>query len=500
MDEVGEVEAVDAAQAVRNVARRGVGRGTLERRGEVWVGRWMWRGKRFYRNLGKFTGKNARAKAQAALDEEMRPYTAKSEAETVAHQAARAAMATGAVAESEERTPALGIDEAFDAWVVHPRRPRRAQKNGGQQQIDQYRARFKTLARWISENHSEVVEVRHISKDVAFEFLSWFEGAVSPNTYNKHLTLFTSMWEVLQDSARLSGNPWREASRLPQPKSVRRELTVEELTKISSSISGEMWFLFAVGIYTGLRLGDAVRIEWGMIDLKKNHLVIEPKKTERFSNGEPLLIPLVPQFRIILESISPERRRGRLTPTLAENYLRDKSGLCKKIQRVFADCGIETQQKTGGKLARVVVGFHSLRHTFVSIAAESGIPLAIVQAIVGHTSPAMTRHYLHVSALALQSNARKFPAVFGMPAAALPAPGEGVGGALEVRAVVSDNLPEVAGNVGGLSSDEVCAAVQGFDLGARLRVISACVKGMTASDFAAVRRVVKRVQDERKAV
>ena len=39
--------------------------------------------------------------------------------------------------------------------------------------------------------------------------------------------------------------------------------------------------------------------------------------------------------------------------------------------------------------------FHSLRHTFVSLAANAGVPLTIVQSIVGHTSIAMTRHYYH---------------------------------------------------------------------------------------------------------
>ena len=46
---------------------------------------------------------------------------------------------------------------------------------------------------------------------------------------------------------------------------------------------------------------------------------------------------------------------------------------------MFAKAGIETQTDGGkGKPARNVVGFHSLRHTFVSIAANAGIPFALV--------------------------------------------------------------------------------------------------------------------------
>jgi len=44
----------------------------------------------------------------------------------------------------------------------------------------------------------------------------------------------------------------------------------------------------------------------------------------------------------------------------------------------------------------VEVGFHSLRHTYVSLHAERGTPQSVVQAIVGHGSPAMTAHYTHI--------------------------------------------------------------------------------------------------------
>ena len=45
----------------------------------------------------------------------------------------------------------------------------------------------------------------------------------------------------------------------------------------------------------------------------------------------------------------------------------------------------------------VEVGFHSLRHTYVSLHAERGTPAAIIQGNVGHGSPAMTEHYTHIS-------------------------------------------------------------------------------------------------------
>ena len=73
-----------------------------------------------------------------------------------------------------------------------------------------------------------------------------------------------------------------------------------------------------------------------------------------------------------------------------------------------------TAEKTSGKYNRVDVGFHSLRHTFVSISANAGIPLAFVQAIVGHSNPAMTAHYYHKDENALKSATAAIPDVINI--------------------------------------------------------------------------------------
>jgi len=41
--------------------------------------------------------------------------------------------------------------------------------------------------------------------------------------------------------------------------------------------------------------------------------------------------------------------------------------------------------------------FHDLRHTFITQAAEAGVPLAVIQSMVGHLSAAMTAYYTHIS-------------------------------------------------------------------------------------------------------
>ena len=60
------------------------------------------------------------------------------------------------------------------------------------------------------------------------------------------------------------------------------------------------------------------------------------------------------------------------------------------IQELFEKCGIQTTEKAqhGHRRRAIVrVGFHSLRHSFVSLCTKAKTPLHVVQKIVGHATP-----------------------------------------------------------------------------------------------------------------
>jgi integrase len=55
--------------------------------------------------------------------------------------------------------------------------------------------------------------------------------------------------------------------------------------------------------------------------------------------------------------------------------------------------------------------FHSLRHTAVSLLKDAGIPDAVVVALVGHESSAMSHRYTHVAKEALAKAAKTLPEI-----------------------------------------------------------------------------------------
>ena len=156
-----------------------------------------------------------------------------------------------------------------------------------------------------------------------------------------------------------------------------------------------MRVLMAIGFYTGLRLGDACTLSWEQVELRQDRIVRQPNKT-RARTGKTLVIPLYPALRQILEEIPARDRHGPVVPDAAALYAKSRPALSKAITKLFTACEIETTVEGRGVRRRCLVGFHSLRHSFVTMCAEQGVPLAVVQELCGHGSPEIQRAYMHM--------------------------------------------------------------------------------------------------------
>src|ERR1035438_2111953 len=100
-----------------------------------------------------------------------------------------------------------------------------------------------------------------------------------------------------------------------------------------------------------------------------------------------------PSLAKLLRDLKEQMKDGYLFPEGQSLHAKDQGNLTAKIQAFFESCGIKTNEEIGEghrRRAIVRVGFHSLRHTFVSLCAKSGAPLHIVQKLVGHGNPMLT--------------------------------------------------------------------------------------------------------------
>ena len=379
------------------------GTGTLILRGGKWYARWVYNGKQYQRT----TGTANRREAEKCLAEFTADFQRDGEAATLARQTARLGGIREEIRQAEESRPALTL---ADAWAAYEGSMERGTVSDFTLEV--YRSRFGAFVDWMGDNFPGVTEVRGVTEEHAAAFMGELAKKKSGKTFNDYRAILLQAWRILAHDkrARLGGNPWERIKPRDKATVTRRELTIEELASVVSSVTGEMRTLFAIGIYTGLRLGDAVSLDWGAIDLVRGFIDATPHKTAR--HGTRVHIPIAPVLRGILEETPPVKRRGAVTPELLALYSSCHGTLLSsRIQKVFESAGIETQDGDAKGQKRSLVGFHSLRHTFVSLCANGGVPLAVVQSIVGHTNAAMTRHYFHVSDAALQGAAVALPDV-----------------------------------------------------------------------------------------
>ena len=369
----------------------------------IYYARWTINGKVFKVS----TGKTNEREAESRLAELMNPYRLEDEKALAQSVAAHIAKTEAEIQKIEdEKAEELRIADAWIAYTKAKNRP-----DTGAATLHQYEIQFAAFEDWTSKREPPVKLMVDVTDEVAADFVSHLERAKrTPNTINKYLNLLQLVWRVLAKSARLATNPWADIRRKKLDPVARRELTLAELRKVCNAATGELATLLALGLFTGMRLGDCCSLRWGEADLDRRVILKDTRKT-----GKAVQIPIHAELLAMLKQAEANRTGEYVLPESASAYLKRNQTVVARIQKHFADCGIATAAPERKQRTRrgVKVGFHSLRHSFVSLCARAGVPLAAVQSIVGHSSPAMTRHYTHMGIEAAQGAIAALPALSG---------------------------------------------------------------------------------------
>ena len=303
-----------------------------------------------------------------------------------------------------------------DVWLEYVKSPNR--NDLAKATLDSKRQVWMHFAKWMEHSYLPVDDLAGVTGDMIAEYLACLRADLCATTYNNRVCVLREMFHVLAAKAGLEDDPWEGVRLRPDDSHSRRELTMDELRRLldaAKKCGGEWHRLFLIGIYTGLRLGDCCQLQWSNINIAQNVIQLIPTKTRRHAHGRPVTIPIHPQLgTALLEGSGAEGGGtfmvGPVLPKVSELYERARWQVCKVTSAIFRKANIVTSVRIEGrKNLTPEATFHSLRHTFVSFAANAGVPLHIVQSIVGHESTAMTRHYYHENIDALKNAVNAIP-------------------------------------------------------------------------------------------
>lgn len=426
--------------------------GTLRRRGTTYWAQWKHSGHTFAMSLGTKTQKEAHARFSAHMS------------------LVRASILEGSHGTKfgRENTPHdlephaegdVKISTAWQCFAISPRRPDCAPET-----LRQYEYQFLRFIQWSATHRPNIRFLSQVDESAAESFAADLEHKVSPSTFNRYRDLLQLVFRVLLGkNGQSPPNPWAVIQRKRANNSRgRREFTAEELRRIFLTLqkriegrqliwnddgtfderalgdherdcAGEMLTIVMLGLYTGMRMGDCCRLLWDEVDLAGKTIVRNPSKTWRRSK-RPVIVPLHPDLLRRLLEVKPSPVKGFVSPLKAEQYQRNRSEVSQRFSALFRQCGIQLHRAGVPGRAQVEAGFHSLRFSFVSICRRANAPLAVVERLVGHSTPAMTRHYTDVGDEATAQAIASLPSVLGggIPAA----------------------LPKAAENVAAMGDDE----------------------------------------------
>ena len=133
--------------------------------------------------------------------------------------------------------------------------------------------------------------------------------------------------------------------------------------------------IFLIGLYTGMRLGEILSLQWQRVDLDGRILRVEETKT-----GEPLELPVTRQLGAVLARLRAEagypaeEPEGWVFPSPASEtgHMVELSHLYPRISRT----------------AGTKFWFHGLRNCFITVAErELMLPRSLTKRLVNHARP-----------------------------------------------------------------------------------------------------------------
>lgn len=193
-------------------------------------------------------------------------------------------------------------------------------------------------------------------------------------------------WAAADDRYRQATPMPRVIEDLPDPPQPAKPApTWEEMDRAIAHAWGWYADLFLVLRFTGLRAGQAMRLQWADVDLDAGTLAVRPELGKSRWERRGRVVPMSPH--LVAELAGWGRRDGFLIRT--DTDLRTLGH--HPMARAWKRAGVREQVWGGAGRGRPA---HAFRAGFVTGLRSAGVDLALVQHLVGHDpGDVTTAHY-----------------------------------------------------------------------------------------------------------
>ncbi len=301
---------------------------------------------------------------------------------------------------------------------------------------------WKKFYDWMLKHHPRTKSPHEITPLIAQTFMAdLYKEGMANSTYNDYLCSYKMFFKIIMVAAGMNNNPFEHVERLakndsishkPIPKEYIPKIIVAcddpsfevlETRRLQKITKSELKTLVIVGLCSGMRLKDCALLDWANIDFERNIIQTVAYKTKKYNKGY-LWIPMMSYLRNQLLNIHHGESSGAVMPLIASRYMdqerkkvfdsekkSDNGNMHNEVKNLLRYVGLPTNtrltkaEQTEGitinrgrrKKSANIYGFHSFRHFFVSTCAESNVPMAYVEAILGADSAVLKEYYTHIN-------------------------------------------------------------------------------------------------------
>ena len=216
---------------------------------------------------------------------------------------------------------------------------------------------------------------------------------LAPSRVNLDTTVLSAAFNAALKQGHVSVNPCAGIEPLKDKVVHKKIFSPEQVSALISVASNDWRGVIFLGFYCGMRLNDACNLRWGDIDLGSSikTIIYEPRK------GEQVTLAVHPVLEDYLLSLpASDNDNVFVFPSLAK---RDSvSSLSKAFRKIMERARVaQSIIRKRKEFGRSVYShsFHSLRHSFSTILANSGIAEDVGMRLSGHTTRSVHQKYTH---------------------------------------------------------------------------------------------------------
>jgi integrase len=227
-------------------------------------------------------------------------------------------------------------------------------------------------------------------------------GGRAPLTINLTIKrVLRRAFKIAMDEGLIARNPCATVRSIRDIGKVEKgTFTPEQIAKLVEHAEGDWKGLILAGYFTGGRLSDLARLKWSNLDLTEKTITFVQKKVEGKSPKARVKIPIHPALEeYILSGPISDSPNSPVFRQLYDKPGSGKSGLSMAFKRIMDRAGIAAGilRERKGDAGRSVsaLSFHSLRHSFNSALANSGVSQELRMKLTGHSSADMNTIYSH---------------------------------------------------------------------------------------------------------